>query len=314
MVSASGFVRLAKASSRFLAFSALASWFGFIGLFCHYDAVRPTVPLRNEGKVYASNNHGHVVYLSEQDQHQLNLLQGAAFWLFMVAVVLDYVHRERLTPSQIHGYVLAACCWIGSPASWLASLRQLRQDKADSENKSDARRKLKDYKGKGNRISFRTLKSLSECQKIVRSAGYSAFGLVLESFDGHNFSLSVRRSYRNSFAPVCTGKLIPQPSGMTIDVQFGMRASVKVFLTVWFAGIATAGVAILAEIFSGNSPNATIGIVVPPVLLGFGVLLVRFGNRLSQHEETYVLGWLERSFADTTLEQGPNPATSHRRS
>ena len=284
------FARLAKASSRFLAFSALVSWFGFIGLFCHYDAVRPAVPLPNEGKVYPSNNHGHVVYLSEQDEHQLNLLQGAAFWLFMVAVVLDYAQREQLTLSQIHGYLLAACYWICSPASWLASLRQLRRNKTDSENKSDAGQRFTDYKQKGNRISFRTLKSLSECQKEVRSAGYSSFGIVLESFDGHNFSLSVARNYRNSFAPLCTGKLIPQLHGTTIDVQFGMRASVKLFLTVWFTGMATAGVAILAETLAGKARNATIGIVVPLVLLGFGVLLVRFGNRLSYHEETYVLG------------------------
>jgi hypothetical protein len=206
MVSASWFVRLTKALSRFLAFSALASWFGFIGLFCHYDAVRPTVPLPNESKVYPSNNHGHVVSLSEQDEHQLNLLQGVAFWLFVVAVVLDYVHREQLTPSQIHGYLLTACCWICSPASWLASLRQLRQDKAGPENKFDAGQKLRDYKRKGNRISFRTLKSLCECQKVVRLAGYSAFGVVLESFDA-GFGVSAAWGF-----PLCADNTCATPA------------------------------------------------------------------------------------------------------
>lgn len=301
------FVRFAKASSRFLAFLAMASWFGFIGLFCHYDAIRPTVPLPNEGKVYPSNNHGHVVYLSESDEGRLNLLQGIALWLVIVVVILDYVHREQVTPSQIHKSFLNACRWASSPSSWLASLRRPRRDQADSGHKSEAGHKLRDYKQEGNRISFRTLKSLSECQKVVRSAGYSAFGIVLESFDGHNFSLSVRRDYRNSFAPLCTGKLLAEATGTVVDVQFGMRASVKVFLTVWFAAIATAGVAILAETLSGNVRNASVGIVVPPVLLGFGVLLVRFGNRLGLQEETYVLGWLERSFVDPTLERDRTP-------
>ena len=49
---------------RFLAFSAVAIWFGFIGLFFHYDATRPTIPQPNQARVYPSNNHGHVVYLS----------------------------------------------------------------------------------------------------------------------------------------------------------------------------------------------------------------------------------------------------------
>jgi hypothetical protein len=139
---------------------------------------------------------------------------------------------------------------------------------------------------------------------VVRSAGYSAFGLVLESFDGHNFTLSVRRNYRNSFAPLCTGKLIPQVAGTVIDVRFGMRPSVKLFLAVWFAGIAAAGAVILSNILSGNATNATTtAIVVPPVLLGFGILLVRFGNRLGHDEETYVLGWLERSFPEATPER-----------
>lgn len=301
MVSAPWFVRLAKASSRFLAFSALASWFGFIGLFCHYDATRPTVQLPNEGKLYPSNNHGHVVYLSERDEHQLNLLQGAAFWLFMVVVVLDYVQREQLTPSQIHGYLLTACYWVCSSSSWLASLRQLRQRNAEFRN-NYATSRLGDYKKRGNRITFRTLKSISECQKLVRSAGYSAFGIVLESFDGQNFTLSVRRNYRNSFAPLCTGKLTPQITGTLIDIRFGMRSSVKLFLAVWFVGIVAAGVVILSNMLFGNAVHATAGIVVPSFLLGFGIVLVRLGNRLGHDEEAYVLGWLERSFEDRTPE------------
>ena len=50
-----------------------------------------------------------------------------------------------------------------------------------------------------------------------------------QSFDGHNFCLSVRRSYRNSFTTVCIGKLIPQATGTVVDVQFGMRPFVKSF-------------------------------------------------------------------------------------
>ena len=54
-----------------------------------------------------------------------------------------------------------------------------------------------------------------------------------QSFDGYNFCLSVRRNYRNSFAPVCIGKLIPQATGTVVDVQFGMRPFVKIFLALF---------------------------------------------------------------------------------
>jgi hypothetical protein len=305
-VSASQFARFVRASSRLLGYSALASWLGFIGLFLHYDATRPTLMQPNEGKVYPSNNHGHVVYLSEQDEHQLNLLQMTTFGLVVVVALLEYVQQRQLTASQIHRSVLSTCYWICSPSSWLASLQQLRQHNAESQNKDETSH-LEDYKSHG-RISFRTLKSISECQIVVRSAGYSAFGIVLESFDGYNFTLSVRRNYRNSFAPLCTGKLIPQATGNVIGIRFGMRPSIKLLLAVWFVGIATAGVVILSNILSGNAVHATTGIVVPPVLLGFGILLVRFGKRLGHDEETYVLGWLERSFADAMPEQD----TTHR--
>jgi hypothetical protein len=293
MVTASWFNRFAKASSRFLAFCALASWLGFNGLFLHYDVTRPSVPQPTEGKNYPSNNHGHVVYLSERDQRQLDLLQGAAFWLFMAGAMLDYVYREQVTPGQIRSSVLGACYWLCSPSNWLASLQRLKRQ-AGRESKSETSH-LGDFRS--GRIAFRTPKSISACQKVVESAGYSAFGIVLEDFDGHEFTLSVRRNYRNSFAPICTGKLIPEATGTLIDVRLGMSPSVKLFLGAWFIGIATAGLVILSSM-SENAPYSAIGVIV--ALLGFGILLVRFGKRLGHDEEIYVLGWLERSFPDAT--------------
>lgn len=292
--------RFVKASSGFLGFLALASWFGFIGLFLHYDATRPTIRQPSEGKVYPSNNHGHVVYLSEQDEHRLNLLQGAALSLFIIAVVLNYGHRQQITASQIHKFLLSSLYWLCSPASWRASLRQLRQHNVESQSKNETGRNIGDHKKQEKRISFRTNKTVSECQQLVKSVGYSAFGIVLESFDGHNFCLSVQKNYRNSFAPICTGKLIPEVTGTIVDIQFGMRPFVKIFLALWFIGVATIGSVILANVLSGSYVQTAAGVVVPPVLLSFGILLVRFGNRLGQDEQNYILGWLDRSFGEST--------------
>lgn len=292
--------RFVKASSGLLAFLALESWFGFIGLFLHYDVTRPTVRQPNAGKVYPSNNHGHVVYLSEQDEHRLNLLQGVALSLFVIAVMLDYAHRHQIAASQIHKFLISSLRWLCSPASWLASLRKLRQQNVESQSKNETGRHIGDYKRQENRISFRTGKSISECQKMVKSVGYSAFGIVLERFDGYNFCLSVQRNYRNSFAPICTGELIPEVNGTVVDIQFGMRPFVRIFLAVWFIGVSTIGSVIFSKVLSGSYVQTAEGIVVPLALLGFGILLMRFGNRLGQDEQSYILGWLDRSFGERT--------------
>lgn len=77
------------------------------------------------------------------------------------------------------------------------------------------------------------------------------------------------------------------------------------------SGVVTIGglifVSSIGQSLSGDvsdNSHTHIGIVVPPILLALGVLLVRFGKRLGRDDETYILGWLERSFADTTQNPG----------
>jgi len=305
------FPRFVKFLSRFLAFAGLVSWFGFIGLFLHYDATRPTVRPPNEGRNYPSNNHGHVVYLSDQDEHRLHLLEGAAGWLFVTGVVLDYVQRQQLTVEQIRRFAVGVLYGLFTPTSWPASFHKLRRHFVQTWNGNETKAHLADSTSRGDAFSLYTAKDISECQRTVRSVGYSAFGIVLESFDGYRFRLSVRRSYRNSFAPLFSGRLIPQTTGTKVEVRFGMRPLVKIFLALWFTGMVTLGglifVTSIGQALSlnvGGNSDTLVGIVAPPILLAFGVILVRFGNRLGRDEETYVLNWLERSFADTTQNPG----------
>jgi len=296
-----------KLLSRFLVFAAFASGFGFLGLFYHYDATRPTVRQPSEGRNYPSNNHGHVVYLSEQDERRLHLLEIAAFYLCMTGIVLDYVQRQQLTLRQIRGSALNFLYAIFSPASWLGSLSKLRQYIGRTWKGNETRNDIAYSTNRRDAISLYTAKTISECQRMVKSVGYSAFGVVLASFDGYKFRLYVRRDYRNSFAPLFSGRLVPQTTGTRVEGRFGMHPFVKIFLAVWFAGVVIIGgfifVSSIGQALSGDvSDNSKrhIGIVVPPILLGFGVLLVRFGKKLGRDEETRILSWLKRSFAETT--------------
>src|SRR6266403_5662660 len=296
-----------KLLSRFLVFAAFASGFGFLALFYHYDATRPTVRQPSEGRNYPSNNHGHVVYLSEQDEYRLHLLEIAAFYLCMTGIALDYVQRQQLTLKQIRGSALNFLYAIFSPASWLGSLSKLRQYIGRTWTGNETRNVIAYSTNRRDAISLYTAKSISECQRMVKSVGYSAFGVVLASFDGYKFRLYVRRDYRNSFAPLFSGRLISQVSGTRVEGRFGMNPFVKMFLAVWFGGVAIIGGMIfimsVGQVLSGyvnENSRTLVGIVAPLVLPFFGFLLVRFGKNLGCDEEIRILSWLERSFADTT--------------
>ena len=81
--------------SRLLGVTALASWLGFIALTLQYDASRPTEPQSSEGRIYALNNHSHIVYINSAEKCWLNALVGTGAFLFAGGVILDFMQRRR---------------------------------------------------------------------------------------------------------------------------------------------------------------------------------------------------------------------------
>ena len=47
-------------------------------LWYHYAYTRPRVPQPDQGRIYALNTHGLTVYLTQEEEFRLSLLQGAA--------------------------------------------------------------------------------------------------------------------------------------------------------------------------------------------------------------------------------------------
>jgi hypothetical protein len=82
--------------SRLLAVAALASWLGFVALLLQYDASRPTVDDPNEGRIYALNNHSHVVFITAVEKFWLNALVGLGGVFFVSAVTLNFIQRKRM--------------------------------------------------------------------------------------------------------------------------------------------------------------------------------------------------------------------------
>src|SRR5665213_568373 len=111
-----------------LAWLSLGTWMFFIYLFLQYDTTRPIAPQPTEDRIYASNNHGHVVYLNSKEQDNLYYLGFGAFILFGIGALTRYhaSHLKRL--GEINSKVLAFVYSLFTIAGWSAAGRGLRQE------------------------------------------------------------------------------------------------------------------------------------------------------------------------------------------
>jgi hypothetical protein len=73
--------KLARAISSFLGISGLAVWFFHFYVWNQYDQTRPTHADYSSGRVHGLNNHGHVVYLTDEEDTRLTKLTILAFGL-----------------------------------------------------------------------------------------------------------------------------------------------------------------------------------------------------------------------------------------
>ena len=72
----------ARGIASFLGFSGLAVWFFHFYVWNQYDQTRPTHADYSIGRVHGLNNHGHVVYLTDEEDAGLTNLRILAFSLF----------------------------------------------------------------------------------------------------------------------------------------------------------------------------------------------------------------------------------------
>ncbi len=89
----------ARMLSALLGFSALAVWLFHFHVSDQYDATRPRQPVSSSGRFYAQNTHGHVVYLTKQEDARLTKLTILAFSLFCTGGLIGILFDERITPA-----------------------------------------------------------------------------------------------------------------------------------------------------------------------------------------------------------------------
>ncbi len=300
-------MRILNLVPKILGWLSLVIWLSFIYLFLQYDATRPTVPQPAEGRVYSSNNHGHVVYLTEREEDYLHCLMGVAIGLFVVAALGDYFQRQPQQIGEIRGAVLRMFYGFFSAASWWAfGVAIGRHLTSIGLRLADVFRRPQRWKtnvlGHRTKIRLRTEITISDCEtRLAGSIGFNTVGPVLGSINGDKFHLYVvRKDFRNSFSPHFYGKLVARPSGTIIKGYFAMHFFVKIFLSIWFTGVIAVGgritVLFIKSLLTGRPIiGATyLDLIYPAALFLCGLLIVYWCKLLAQDDEAQILGCLQR--------------------
>ena len=286
---------------------ALLLWASSLFLFYQYDATRPTSPQPFEGRVFSQNNHGHVVYLTAEEDFRTDLMNWVAFGIFMIGFLIQHVQEHPEFKQDANGVVLRMFYGFFSPAGWVNGLASAWQHIARVVQRGP-RQLLRDayvrLSRPNQKISLVTGYDLSECQARIRNAfGYATYGYEFSGKGNLEFQVWKRiRNYANSFAPVFSGKLIEQTNATRIEGSFGPTSVVKGLSRIWFGFVIVMGgqlvVRGMQDVFWGTQNlhgNAYVGIFFPPLLLFVGLLIVFCGKQLGADEQVEIVALLEKA-------------------
>lgn len=90
------------------------------------------------------------------------------------------------------------------------------------------------------------------------------------------FSIYRIIGYRNSFRPRVSGRIVPGPSGTSIECTMTMEPFIQVFMALWLSVAASVFVAFGIAALRDNQFGADMG-VIPFLFLPFSVAVCTFG-------------------------------------
>ncbi|MGA8452257.1 MAG: hypothetical protein WB707_18660, partial [Candidatus Acidiferrales bacterium] len=124
-----------------------------------------------------------------------------------------------------------------------------------------------------------------ERRTLFSMSGYKGDRSVLGEVFGQTFRIQRRRYWRNDFAPHFYGTFHWETGGTRIEGHFDVATWVKFFMRFWLGFVAVVGGAMfvlsLLNMTSGShfiTGDLWVGIIVPPALLLFGLVLPRVGR------------------------------------
>lgn len=146
-----------------------------------------------------------------------------------------------------------------------------------------------------------------ERRTIFSFSGFKGSKPLIGWIDSDKFFLHKRRYYRNDFAPRFFGNLKRNGRGTVIEGYFDMSRWAKLFMRIWLGLVILWGMPVFAltiwDFVRGThyvQGDLLVGLLVPPTMVLFGVLLPKFGLWLGRYEEKYILNFLQ-----TTLIASP---------
>jgi hypothetical protein len=141
-------------------------------------------------------------------------------------------------------------------------------------------------------------------------SGYKGDKPILGRVVGNEFRLHKRRYWRNAFAPVLFGRVLPDFKGTAIEAYWDIWKWPRVFMKVWQGFAIVVGIPIFAasvrEAIRERSlvhDNAWLGLAVPLAFVFYGLLFPRIAAALSFHERKHLIELLESAL---TAEPRPN--------
>ena len=145
-------------------------------------------------------------------------------------------------------------------------------------------------------------------RSIFSFSGYRGKSPVLGRFSGFEFRLHKRRYWRNDFAPVLYGRLVPESRGTRVETYWGIQRWSRIFMRIWLAFVSLIGLPIflasLRQLITGKQSvqgDLYVGLLVPPGMLLFGMLLPKLGFILGFREKQFLLDFLEPVLVAATV-------------
>lgn len=132
-------------------------------------------------------------------------------------------------------------------------------------------------------------------------SGYRGDRPLLGEVGSGTLRVQKRRSSRNDFAPHFCARFGPEEGGTRIEGSFDTRPWAKYFMRTWlsFAILIGAPIFVMSAIDMTTGRrylegDTWVGLVVPPALVLFGVLLPRVGSWLGQTDRAFIIEKLQK--------------------
>ena len=108
--------------------------------------------------------------------------------------------------------------------------------------------------------------------------------------------------YGNSFRTFVWADVNPGSRGTVLTLRVGMSRFVIPFMAFWFTGViligGSASVMAVKDFLEGNSNNGEwIALIVPPLMIAFGVALVAFGRWLGRNERPFLIEFIKSTLS-----------------